>query len=299
MSNSSHHTTFHSSLMHQAPERADLDPPPSPGLWRGVVLALLAHGLLLLALTWGVSWKRQTENLSVEAELWSAVPQQAAPKAVEVPPPPPPPPKPVPQVRTPAPAPEPPRPTVDISVEKEKKRLAQEKAEREREEERREREAEKRAQAKKLADEKKVAEDKRKRELDAQRREEADKVAAAKQREDNLRRIAGLAGASGAPTAAGTAQQSSGPSQGYAGKIRARIKPNIVFTEDIAGNPTAEVEVRAAPDGTIVSRKLVKSSGNPAWDESVLKAIDKTEVLPRDVDGRVPSPLVIAFRPKD
>jgi colicin import membrane protein len=296
MSNSGYHTTFHSSLMYQAPERGDLDPPPAPGLWRGVVLALLAHGLLLVALTWGVSWKRQSENLSAEAELWSAVPQQAAPKAVEAPPPPPP--KPIPQVRAPEPAPEPPRPTVDISIEKEKKRLAQEKVEREREEEKRA-QAKKLATEKKAAEEKKIADDKRKRELEAQRREEADQQALAKQRDENMKRITGMAGASGGPTATGTAQQSSGPSQGYAGRIRARIKPNIVFTEDIAGNPTAEVEVRAAPDGTIVSRKLLKSSGNAAWDESVLKAIDKTEVLPRDVDGRVPSPIVIAFRPKD
>jgi colicin import membrane protein len=35
------------------------------------------------------------------------------------------------------------------------------------------------------------------------------------------------------------------------------------------------------------------------WDETVLRAIDRTEVLPRDVDGRVPSTMVIAFRPKD
>ena len=59
------------------------------------------------------------------------------------------------------------------------------------------------------------------------------------------------------------------------------------------------VEVRCAPDGTIVGKKLIKSSGNAAWDNAVLKAIDKTEVLPRDTDGRVHSPLVISFRPKD
>jgi colicin import membrane protein len=59
------------------------------------------------------------------------------------------------------------------------------------------------------------------------------------------------------------------------------------------------VEVRASPDGTIVARKLIQSSGVKAWDEAVLRAIDKTEVLPRDTDGRVPSPLEISFRPKD
>ena len=29
------------------------------------------------------------------------------------------------------------------------------------------------------------------------------------------------------------------------------------------------------------------------------KPIDKTEILPRDVDGRVPSPIVIGWRPRD
>ena len=57
--------------------------------------------------------------------------------------------------------------------------------------------------------------------------------------------------------------------------------------------------VRAAPDGTIVGRKLIKSSGNKAWDEAVLKAIDKTAVLPRDIDGTVPPVLEINFRRRD
>jgi len=81
-----------------------------------------------------------------------------------------------------------------------------------------------------------------------------------------------------------------------AGRIKARIRPNIVFLDKVSGDPTAEVEVRAAADGTIVGRKLLKSSGVPAYDEAVLRAIDKTEVLPRDVDGRVPSALLLVFR---
>jgi colicin import membrane protein len=119
------------------------------------------------------------------------------------------------------------------------------------------------------------------------------------QREANLKRIAGLAGATGGADAKGSALQASGPSPSYAGKLRARIKPNIVFTGDIAGNPTAEIEVRTSPDGTIVSRKLIKSSGVKTWDDAVLKAIDKTDALPRDTDGRVPSALIFGFRPND
>ena len=61
----------------------------------------------------------------------------------------------------------------------------------------------------------------------------------------------------------------------------------------------AEVEVRTAPDGTITSRKQTTPSGVKSWDEAVLRAIDKTGKLPRDVDGRVPSSLEIRFRPKD
>ena len=67
----------------------------------------------------------------------------------------------------------------------------------------------------------------------------------------------------------------------------------------MVGNPAAEVEVRCSPDGTIVGKKLVKSSGNSAWDNAVLKAIDKTEILPRDTDGRVHSPLLLVFKPND
>ncbi|CDN87779.1 TolA protein precursor [Hydrogenophaga intermedia] len=109
----------------------------------------------------------------------------------------------------------------------------------------------------------------------------------------------GQAGASGSPQSTGAAQQSSGPSASYAGKVAARIKPNVVFTESAPGNPRAEVEVRVAPDGTITGHKLVKSSGNAAWDEAVLRAIDRTATLPRDVDGRVPPSLVIGLRPLD
>ncbi|NBY07903.1 MAG: protein TolA, partial [Betaproteobacteria bacterium] len=50
---------------------------------------------------------------------------------------------------------------------------------------------------------------------------------------------------------------------------------------------------------TIIGRKLISSSGNKAWDEAVLKAIDKTEKLPRDVDGRIHSPLIIGFKPRE
>jgi colicin import membrane protein len=67
----------------------------------------------------------------------------------------------------------------------------------------------------------------------------------------------------------------------------------------VVGNPRAEVEVRVAPDGMIQSRRIVQSSGNKAWDDAVLRAIEKTAVLPKDTDGRVPQVIVMGFRPLD
>lgn len=296
--------------MQHAAERLEFAPPPPPGLWRGLSLAVLAHLLLLGALTWGVSWNRSPTLPAVEAELWSALPQQAAPKLVEVEPEP-----------EPAPAPPPPPPKAepvvsqaDIALAREKERKAQEKRlkeereqalrEKERKEKEREKEREKEKQAQlKREHDKKLAEDKKKKEAEDKKKErqreqeEARKLE--KLRQDNLQRMAGLAGASGGPSATGSALKSSGPSATYAGRIVARVRPNIVFTEDFSGNPVAEVEVRTAPDGTIVSSRVLKSSGLKAWDDAVLKALAKTEVLPRDTDGRVPSALVIAFRPRD
>jgi len=84
---------------------------------------------------------------------------------------------------------------------------------------------------------------------------------------------------------------SAAPSASYAGRLKGRIMPNI--TGQSAG--PVEVEIKAGPDGTIISKRLVKSSGDSSWDQSVLQGIDKTEVLPRDTDGQVPSSITVTL----
>jgi colicin import membrane protein len=84
----------------------------------------------------------------------------------------------------------------------------------------------------------------------------------------------------------------------YAEKLRAAIKPHIVIEEPVDGNPVAEIELRVNADGKIQSWRLVKSSGVSHWDMAVGRAMDRTGKLPLDVDGRVPSVLIIAFRPR-
>jgi colicin import membrane protein len=153
---------------------------------------------------------------------------------------------------------------------------------------------EKKAQENKEREKKKAAEKDK-----AEKAEKADAARADALRQENLKRMQGMAGASGGENATGTALKSSGPSATYAGRLVGRIKPNITYPGDMVGNPRAEVEVRVAPDGVIQSRRILQSSGNKAWDEAVLRAIDKTEVFPKDTDGRVPPVIVLGFRPLD
>lgn len=280
-------------------------PQPPGGNAPGAALALVVHVGLVAALTMGVDWRNREPEV-VAAELWAAVPQTAAPPpapaVVALPPPPPPPPPPEARAET--------RPDADIAIEQERQR--QRKAELERRQaaqaaQAAEAERQHNADQKKADDERKKREKREKQEADREARRAADEKAdderLARQRQDNLRRMIGQAGGTpGQPATSattGTATKSASPSAGYAGLVRGRVKPNIVFTGSAAGDTAAEVEVTVAPAGTIISRRLVKSSGHKDFDEAVLRAIDKTPALPTDTDGRVPGRLIIAFRPNE
>jgi len=285
-----------------------LRPPEAPGLGRGLLFAVIAHAALLAALSAGVQWRTKAPP-AFEAELWSAVPQAAAPKEV-IPPEPEVEPEPAKPQPKPAPPPEEVQAERDAEIaiakareqkikrEQEAKRLAEE-AERKKQlaaKEKLEREKEEKLKQAKLEKEKLDKQKQAKESKEAEARREAKLEA---QRQENLKRIQGMAGASGGANATGTALKSSGPSASYAGRIMARIRPNIIYNGAPSGNPVAEVEVRVAPDGAIISRKLLKPSGDADWDKAVLRAIDKTETLPRDTDGRVPPLMVFSFDPRE
>lgn len=353
-----HPSLFLSSLKELA--QPDLKP-PRQGRWGGPLgLALGVHALLIVALTWGVSWKRDATPAVFEAELWSRLPQAAAPRAAAPPPPaaaapkpiPKPAPSPAPRSAPPAPKPVPvvapppvPSPAqADIATAQAKKQTEEAKrAAQLRQEATRQVAAEKaanqkanaakalaekaaadkaaaneaaadkqalekkqqaeRLQAERVAAQKKAAEQKAEKAQEVQEVQEAQErqeaAAAEKARLENIRRMLGQAGATGGPQATGAAQKASGPSPGYGSRVAGRIKPNVVFTDAVNGNPVAEIEVRTQADGTITSRRLVKSSGNPAWDQAALRAIDRTGSLPLDTDGKVPSPLTIDMRPQN
>ena len=280
------------------------------GMRRGAVLALVVHGGLVAALALAVSW-RVRNPAPVVAELWSTTVQEAAPPAVAPEPDPQPPPEPE-RRSPPPPAPTPKAdPQADIALKKareaEKKEREQQRERQAAEERRRElaekekarlKEREKEREREREKEKERLKEREKQKERERLKAEKAEKAAeerAEAARQENLARIKGMAGATGGAESSGNAAQSSGPSAGYAGRIKARIKPLIVYPDSLPGNPVAEVEVRLAPSGAIVGQRLLRKSESPEWDAAVMRALEKAEMLPRDVDGRVPSVIVIQF----
>jgi len=288
-----------------ATDRLEFAPPPQPAAVRAFILAVLAHLLLMAALTWGINWKKEAENVSAEAELWAALPQQVAPPEVVQPRPP---------VVKPPPVVEPPvQPDAQIAVEREKRK--QELAE----QRRLEQEAQKKLEAKKkLEARRKQEEEERRQEIAEQKAAEkaAEKAAAEKRQKEELAKDKAKQQANEKKMAAMRAEQiarslrmagtpapsgggGSQPSAAYAAKIAARIRPHIRHSIDVPGNPPVEIEIRLSPDGTIVGQRVVKTSGNSAWDESAIRAVIATASLPRNEEGRVITPMVVILKQRN
>lgn len=91
----------------------------------------------------------------------------------------------------------------------------------------------------------------------------------------------------------------------YKGLIGAKIRHNIVMPPDVADDAEAEFVVTLLPDGSVLDAKLLKSSGNAAYDDVVARAIKKAEPLPLPQDETArkqfinPSQLRFKFSPKD
>lgn len=297
--------------------------PQEPGRWRAIALAVAVHAALVAFLWVGIRWQSETP-VAVEAEVWDMQAKEAAPKEVA------PPPEPEP-VRPPEPKPEP-KPEVKAPVENpeialELERKKKEKARREEEErmarlkeEKAQAEKEKKALAKKekekqlaLEKEKALLEKekaealakKEKAEADKKRlREAQDAKLAAKAREEEMKRITGATGAVAGSGGTGTAARSQGmrgdPS--YAAKIAAKIKSNTQYPvpPDLQGNPAVEYDVQLFPDGSLRGApRKVKSSGIPAFDEAVRRAIELSAPFPADKSGSVPAAFPVIHKPKE
>ncbi|RJG01737.1 cell envelope integrity protein TolA [Noviherbaspirillum sedimenti] len=279
--------------------------PQEPGRWRAIALAVVVHAALFIFLWIGIRWQSETP-VALEAEVWDmetkdAAPQQALPPPVPSKAEPEPEPRPEPE---PVSKPEPkhavkaPVEKPDIALEQERKK--KEKAQREEEEriERLARLKEEKEQAEK--DKKKELAKKEKADAERKRQDAQEAKLLAQMRQDAQKNLAGPAGSGGS----GTAVKSQGMrgDAGYAGKVAAKIKSNTAFSvpPGLEGNPSVEYDVQLFPDGSLRGApRKVKSSGIPAFDDAVRRAIELSAPFPADKSGAVPSDFPVIHRPKE
>jgi colicin import membrane protein len=251
-------------------------------------LALGVHVAFVLLLVFGVSWQTQ-HPAPVMVDVWEALPE---PQAAAVRPS-----RPQPEPARPVPVPkaeEPPPPQMpDIALEKRKaeaerlKKLQAIEA------------AEEKARAK-AAHEKQLAERKR-RELLRQMEEDdlqrrlADETAA---REAQAMKEAA------ARAAAGARQTEVSRVVGqYRDLISAKVRGNTRLPANLSGNPEVRCLVKLLPTGEVQSVRVTRSSGNTAYDEAVVRAIEKSSPLPlpadRDARAAFVPELSFVHRPKE
>jgi colicin import membrane protein len=248
---------------------------PEHGMGRSFALSALVHIVLAAVLFLGVRWQVSPPDV-VEVDLVAAPPPPPPPApVVEAPKPPPPAPKVEPEVKPPPPPPKP-----DIVVREkpkpkpkpEPKKVVEKKPPPPKDDP----ELKKRMQEQ-LAQEQKA--------LDQQRQERQLRELLAAQQADAARKA--------------TAARASALGE-YIGRIQAKVRGNWILPQDLQGNPEAVILVIQLPTGEVLSTKVLKSSGNPAYDTAVERAILKSSPLPLPSDRALfDRELKLTFRPRD
>lgn len=101
----------------------------------------------------------------------------------------------------------------------------------------------------------------------------------------------GLAKSGNGSGAGGTAA-----SAGYAEKVQRLVRPKIIWAGGTEGLETV-VAVHCAPTGTLLSAVITRSSGNSQWDAAALRAVQQSDPMPLDTNGKTPSNFTITLRP--
>ena len=249
-----------------------LSPREAPGKRAALIMAVVVHLALLVFLVYGIRWQtNKPEAETVSVELVRAGP---APKAAPPPPQvePEPQPKPEPKVE---PRPEPkvePKSTIkpDIALKEKDKNKPEPKPE---------------------------PEVKKPNLLDKFLNKELDQL----NKNTKSATVTSAVDRELAQLKAGQAASANAKAQAdYSGRIRGKIRGNIVMPPDIKGNPEAVFDVTLLPSGEVLTVKLRKSSGNPAWDGATERAILKSSPLPKPERGELFSrDLELKFRPLD
>jgi len=255
-------------------------PRPEPGRNEAIGLSLLVHLLLIAVLFLGVRWQSSTPS-TVTVELWE--PQPALPAAVlELPKPEPvAPPKPTPEVK-----PEPRIEKPDIALKAPPKPKVKPKEE-----------VKPKAQPKTKAEAKPAPaapDESYQRELRAQLASEEARFEAERQSTE-VRELGKRAEQQARLQSAALAKEKID----YIARITAKVRGNWILPA-IEGNPEAVFLVTQLPTGEVLDVKLSRSSGLPAYDAAVERAILKSSPLPlprsRELFSRE---LKLTFKPHD
>ena len=107
-----------------------------------------------------------------------------------------------------------------------------------------------------------------------------------------------------ARAAAGKRQSAMASTVGqYRDLISAKVRGNTRVPDNLTGNPEVRCLVRLLPTGEVQSVRVTKSSGNLAYDEAVVRAIEKSSPLPlpadRDARAAFVPELSFVHRPKE
>lgn len=274
--------------------------PAAPRL-AAAAMALGVHAVFVLLLVFGVSWQTR-DAAPVMVDVWTSLPPSVAVKPpAPTPPPPAPRPKPEPEPEPKPVRPLPPEPVVktppppkapDIALEQKKveaERLKKQQAA----EEKARAEAAKAAQAKQLAEQKK-REQLRQIEEDEQVRRMADEEAARAAQQASQAEARAVASRREAAVASVVGQ--------FRDQISAKVRGNTRLPDNLVGNPEVRCLVRLLPTGEVQSVRVTRSSGNVAYDEAVVRAIEKSSPLPlpddRDARAQFVPELSFVHRPK-
>jgi colicin import membrane protein len=256
------------------------------------------HVAFVLLLVFGVAWQKRQSEPSAVVDLWNSLPpvkQEPVPVPRPEPKPEPrpepkPEAKPKPEVKPPPP-PKPeakpqPKPDIAFKEKQEKERKLKE-----------QRELEKKKQAeveKRKEDEAKKAK--------AQKLEEQKKEKERLAKDAEAKRLAQEKADMAAKLAKEQAAAQQRLNDKYIALIQNHVKRQIVEPPNLTGNPQVEFDVVLIPGGEVLTVKLRRSSGVPAYDAAVERAILKASPLPLPPDPALFQQfrdLHLKFRPRE
>ena len=243
--------------------------PQSGGSVPAIALAVLMHVLLAALLFFGIRWQSSAPAV-IEAELWSAMPQTAAPAPRPLPPP----------QKVEAPRPE---PKVEVEPPKVKPDIVEK--------------APVKVEPPKKKEPVKVEAPKPQPKPEPVKTPPKPVVEAPPRPPSDL---ANLIASAGTPST-GKDQQTSGPRgrENYISRLQNAIRSQMRYPANSPGNPVVEIRIEQLPNGEVTNVAVLSASGVQSFDEAVERAIRAASPLPRDEQGKVERVLKLDYKMYD